>query len=102
MLLNSDGDWDYCNPCTELRSLADIRKIIELKSQAGSKKGLWVTSKALQIKKLEQQAMGINDFANEQCGDCLTIEASMLSHAAAAFCNRLIKQAKALKETGND
>ena len=30
MLLNNDGDWDYCNPCTDLRSLADIKLIAEL------------------------------------------------------------------------
>lgn len=30
MLLNNDGYWDYCNPCTDLRSLADIKRIAEL------------------------------------------------------------------------
>ena len=33
MLLSNDGDWDYCNPCTDLRSLADIAKIAELENQ---------------------------------------------------------------------
>ena len=33
MLLNNDGDWDYCNPCTDLRSLADIKLIAELEKE---------------------------------------------------------------------
>ena len=42
MLLNNDGDWDYCNPCTDLRSLADIKRIAELEKElkTPSKQGL--------------------------------------------------------------
>ena len=33
MLLNNNGDWDYCNPATELRLIADITRIAELEKE---------------------------------------------------------------------
>ena len=49
MLLNNDGDWDYCNPATNLRSLADIARIAVLEAKVKDWRGL-----ALNISGLEQ------------------------------------------------
>ena len=43
------------------------------------------------IRDLEQQAKGVNDFANKFCGDCKTLEQSAVSYCADSF-------VKALKE----
>jgi hypothetical protein len=41
-----------------IRSLADIKRIVELEKAASTQKGLWVTSDDLQVWRLEQQAKG--------------------------------------------
>ena len=74
MLLNNDGDWDYCNPCTDLRSLADIKLIAELEKERDAAVNRvemcnlsdWKIyqetdfgKKMLAIRDLEQQAKGV-------------------------------------------
>ena len=56
MLLNNDGDWDYCNPCTDLRSLSDIRKITELEKQLAEGEALVIElAAALEINQLRNE-----------------------------------------------
>jgi hypothetical protein len=67
-----DGNWDYWSkaagwnetkPEEETRSLADIKRIVELEKAASTQKGLWVTSDDLQALRLEQQAKALNEYA---------------------------------------
>ena len=102
----SDGDWDYSysNHC-RTRSLADIKRIVELeaylkKVQADRINDIAIERKrwakadlvALEILRLEQQIKGVNDFANKFCGDCKTLEQAAVSYCAESFI-------KSLKET---
>jgi hypothetical protein len=46
------------------------------------------------IRDLEQQAKGVNDFANKFCGDCKTLEQASVSYCADSFIKSLKEQGK--------
>jgi hypothetical protein len=100
---SSGVDWDYgyASHC-EVRSLADIKRIIELeaylqKVQADRINDIAIERKrwakadlvALEILRLEQQIKGVNDFANKFCGDCKTLEQAAVSYCAESFIKSL-------------
>ena len=61
------GQWDDTKPEEETRSLADIKRIVELEKAASTQKGLWVTSADLQVWRLEQQAKALSEFKFKRC-----------------------------------
>ena len=76
------GSWSYCEPREDIRSLADIKRIVELE-------------KYRDIRDLEQQARGLEDLHKsvEKCG-----AKSLMSFLLIEEADELRTQAKALKE----
>jgi hypothetical protein len=98
--VDSDGKWSHRQPL--IRSLADIKRIVELeaylqKVQADRINDIAIERKrwakadlvALEILRLEQQIKGVNDFANKFCGDCKTLEQAAVSYCAESFIKSL-------------
>jgi hypothetical protein len=92
----------HFNPFEPIRSLADIKRIVELeaylqKVQADRINDIAIERKrwakadlvALEILRLEQQIKGVNDFANKFCGDCKTLEQAAVSYCAESFIKSL-------------
>ena len=76
------GDWSYCEPREDVRSIEDIRRIIELE-------------KDRDIRDLEQQAKSLEDLHKlvDKCG-----AKSLMSFLLIEEADELRTQAKALKE----
>ena len=55
MLLNNDGDWDYCNPATELRLIADIKRIAELEKANNTLYKLMISGELRGVKKATEE-----------------------------------------------
>ena len=72
-------------------------RIAELEKEKSNRKGLWVTSKDLQVWKLEQQAKGVCDLAESMMfrGH---LENTLDRTEVLVFAAELTKKAKALRE----
>ena len=101
MLLNNNGDWDYCNPATELRLIADIKRIAELEKELATIIVGLFSEEELAMRDLEQQAKGVCDLAESMMfrGH---LENTLDRTEVLVFAAELTKKAKALKEKGND
>jgi hypothetical protein len=95
-----DGEWLYCNPQEPLRSLADIKRIVELEKENTKLKKIvdnhsggfvaCMTGNQFTANNLKQQAKALNEYAYSN--KPLTKRGLNLKSIA------LIDQAKALKE----
>ena len=79
-------DVDYPD---ELRSLADIKRIAELEKERD-------------IRDLEQQAKGIEDFSERYCRNSIELEHEAVLACAFQYAEQLSKQAKAIEEKQNE
>ena len=101
MLLNNDGDWDYCNPVTELRLIADITRIAELEKELATIIVGLFSEEELAMRDLEQQAKGVLDAVKYLgWGDIYTDTCPNMNigRELRFVAGQLTKQAKALKE----
>ena len=97
-------NWSYCEPRTDIRSLKDIRRIVELEKDRNveyipldDRQLVYLTVDDLNRIKLEQQAKGLEDFAQSlMFRGCF--ENSFNKYDADEAAIELRSQAKALKE----
>jgi hypothetical protein len=69
-----------------------VERIAELEKRLSHAETM--SDKEQSIRDLEQQAKGVNEFANKFCGDCKTLEQASVSYCADSFIKSLKEQPK--------